>query len=871
MNVKLIVNVMVALLSAAPVCAGQGASISDGEWPVTIERQHRPGTYWWVPGSAFDEENIDWNLGKLKKAGIGTAHIIPIYGANGYEDRDIDFLSPEWMEQLDYIIKKADSIGMNVDMTTGTGWCFGGPDLTKEQGHLIADYDADSQQVNLKSGRLVKRAAPGSVGVMVDPYSPDAMRYYLKRFERAFDTSGAAQPRSQYHDSFEYQATWSANLLEEFKARRGYDLGKHLDDLFATGSYTEQQARLKYDYRLTLSELHFECMKVWTDWSRERGMLTRNEAHGSGANILDVYAECDIPETEMFGSPEYPVQGFRRDPAFSRRGDSNPLFCQLASSAAHIAHEPGRQLASSESCSWLRENWHTSLSHAKLEIDQFFLAGINHIFYHGTCYSPKDAPWPGWFWYAATKFDWRNSIWRDFPALNAYVARCQSMLQAGASDNDVLVYWPIHDLWMEPSEITPRFKFKVHDPVWLTEQRYGVLAQELVDKGFAIDFISDMLLEDIDFREGKLRAKGGAYRAIVIPACDYMPVDTMRKLADLAEQGATILFENKFPPDVPGLAQIEARLEMLQAEQQRLSKAGTNPVSDIAVALTKASVKRETMADDGLQYIRRKVDGGYYYFIVNQTANTWDGWTPIAKPLASARRHDPLTGRSGTLSLKQNGNQSSVYLQLESGESAIVATSMQPAFGSSWECCRHAGESVEVKTRWNVEFIEGGPALPTPFSINTLASWTEAADKKVESFSGTARYSTAFTLDNASEGDEWLLDLGDVRESARVRINGNDVGTLFSLPFQVLVGAFLEQGENRIEVEVTNLAANRIRALDRESEEWRIMKDANIATVRGELAPQGFDAANWPIKASGLLGPVRLIPLRRFTPDSEAR
>ena len=861
MHVKLIAIVlaMSALLSAAPAYAEQAASINDGEWPVTIERQHRPGTYWWCPGSAFDEDNIDWNLGKLKESGIGTAHIVPIYGANGYEERYIEFLSPQWMEQLDYIVKKADTLGLNVDMTTGTGWCFGGPDLSLEQGNVVARYDAESKQVNVEQVRMVKRAAPGGEGTMLDPYSPDAMRYYLERFDEAFNTSGATQPRAQYHDSFEYLATWTANLLDTFKARRGYDLADHLDEFFSKDEHTERQGRLKYDYRLTLSELHFETMKVWTDWSRERGMLTRNEAHGSGANILDVYAECDIPETEMFGSPEYAVQGFRRDPAFARKGDSNPLFCRFASSAAHVAHEPGRQLVSSESCTWLRENWHTSLANVKLELDQFFLTGINHIFYHGTAYSPKDAPWPGWFFYAATKFDWRNSIWRDFPALNAYVTRCQSILQAGAPANDVLVYWPVHDLWMEPSGMTTAFK--VHNPVWLTEQRYGMLAQELVDKGFSIDFISDMLLEDIDFREGKLQAKGGAYQAIVIPACEYIPVDTLRKLADLAEQGATILFDTAFPAKVPGLAQAQLGLDMLQAEQRRLSDAGTKAEIDIADALTRVGVERETMADGGLQYIRREVDGGYYYFIVNQTAHRWDGWTPIAKPLVSARRHDPLTGRSGSLAVKANGRRSSVYLQLESGESTILYTSTKPASGPSWEYYRPAGNSVEIKTRWNVKFIEGGPALPAPFSTNALTSWTEAADKKVESFSGTARYSTVFTLDDAT-GDEWLLDLGDVRESARVRINGTDVGTLFSLPFQTLSGTFLKRGENHMEVEVTNLTTNRIRALDQGSDAWRLMKDANIVSV----AYKKFDAANWPIKTSGLLGPVRLIPLVRFEP-----
>ena len=107
----------------------------------------------------------------------------------------------------------------------------------------------------------------------------------------------------------------------------------------------------------------------------------------------------------------------------------------------------------SGSCTWLRDNWHTALSHAKLELDQFFLAGINHIFYHGTCYSPQDAPWPGWFFYAASKFDCRNSIWRDFPALSAAAAR----LERCAQEKEISIAVepagePVHLAWPQAVE-----------------------------------------------------------------------------------------------------------------------------------------------------------------------------------------------------------------------------------------------------------------------------------------------------------------------------------------------------------------------------------------------------------------------------------
>ena len=157
-------------------------------------------------------------------------------------------------------------------------------------------------------------------------------------------------------------------------------------------------------------------------------MLTRNQAHGSPANLLDFYAIADIPETEVY------------------LDKCNPLLAKFASSAAHVA---GHQRASSETGTWLTEHWQTRLYDLKHEVDGLFIGGINHIFYHGCCYSPDDAAWPGWQFYAASEVNPRNAIWHDLPALNQYIARCQSILAAGAPDNDVLLYWPIHDFWQD--------------------------------------------------------------------------------------------------------------------------------------------------------------------------------------------------------------------------------------------------------------------------------------------------------------------------------------------------------------------------------------------------------------------------------------
>src|SRR5439155_7331123 len=128
-------------------------------------------------------------------------------------------------------------------------------------------------------------------------------------------------------------------------------------------------------------------------------------------------------------------------------------------------------------------------------------------------------------------------------------------------------------------------------------------------------------------------------------------------------------------------------------------------------------------------------------------------------------------------------------------------------------------------------------------------------------FAGTARYRIQFDAPRQSS-DDWLLDLGRVCESARVRVNGQEVATLWCPPFQAHLGQFLKPGKNTLEIDVTNLAANRIADLDRRGVDWRAFHEINF--VNKNYKP--FDASSWPLRDSGLLGPVQLIPLSLNSP-----
>ena len=128
--------------------------------------------------------------------------------------------------------------------------------------------------------------------------------------------------------------------------------------------------------------------------------------------------------------------------------------------------------------------------------------------------------------------------------------------------------------------------------------------------------------------------------------------------------------------------------------------------------------------------------------------------------------------------------------------------------------------------------------------------------KNTKSFSGTARYSINFQKPKI-DADDFVLDLGKVCESARIKINGRDVGILWSLPFRIPVGDFLVAGNNKLEIEVTNLSANRIAELDRQGVNWKKFHDINFVNIKYKK----FDASNWELVDSGLLGPVQLVPM----------
>ncbi|NCI46854.1 glycosyl hydrolase [Sediminibacterium soli] len=705
-------------------------------------------------------------------------------------------------------------------------------------------------------GKLVERAAPGGEGDVIDHFKAEALQHYLAKFDQAFKGRDLRSLRSFFNDSYEVddakgQANWTNNMLSEFRKRRGYDIRQYLPLLLQRDS-TETGRRVLADYRQTVSDLLLDNFTLpWHRWAKSKNKMVRNQSHGSPANILDLYAVVDIPETE----------------------GADILRFKFATSTAHVM---GKPLASAETATWLNEHFQSSLGDVKQAVDKYFVGGVNHVFWHGTNYSPQNDPWPGWLFYAAVHFTPANPFWKDISTLNNYVARCQSFLQKGKSDNDLLLYFPFNDRIVDMGR---DLLLHFDGMEGFDKTVFKTSAEWLLQKGYAFDLVSDKQVMDIRTAGDRLQTSGGgSYRTIVLADVKYIPIETMSKLFDAARQGATIVFYRNLPSMVPGLSDLSKRQALLQQltgslsftnkgtiRQASIGKGSILVGDDMEQLLLQAKTTRETLVDKGLQFARRKYDDGRLYFISNPTAASVSEWVTLETNDRHALLFDPMTLEAGVARTRNQGNKLEVLLSLRAGASCIVQSVQSPPKAGSYPYRETTGTAIPLREKWQLQFTGGSPVLPARQNNIAPGSWTDGNDAAAKNFSGTAVYTTHF-LYPAVKAEWYELDLGSVQESAEVFVNGKRLATLIGPVFKLSIPASLLTADNELKIAVTNGMANRIADMDKKGIPWKKFYNTNFPSrlPQNRGADGIFTAAQWQPKPSGLLGPVTIQPLQKI-------
>jgi alpha-L-rhamnosidase len=852
----------------------------------------RPLMRWWWFGPAVTKPELRKELETMRGAGIGGVEIQPVYpmavddAAKGI--RNLQYLSPEFLDAVGFANRTARELGMRVDITLGSGWPYGGPKTTLdlaagrlrlaripltgsgkpalEAGEsIIASFDGraldpevakgidrtfkDSSAPTAESklyfiaghtGQQVKRAAFGAEGNVLDHFNRAAIDEHLRDIaEPLLGAFGDKPPYSVFSDSLEvYGADWTANLPEEFKKRRGYDLIPHLPELAAGG--TRQAEAVRHDWGKTLDELIREnYLAPLAEFAAKHHTLFRSQTYGDPAVTLADEATPQLIEGEGMQWRKF-------------------SYTRWATSAAHLY---GRNVVSAETWTWLHSPaFRATPLDMKAEADRMFLLGVNQFVGHGWPYSPESAGEPGWAFYAAAVFNQHNPWFPVMPDIMRYLTRVSWLLRQGKPANDVAILLPEDDAQaaFEPGHVS------------ITDEMEKRISPELMaavlDAGYNVDYIDAATIE----RVGTV-----PHPVLILPSMERIPLSAYRKIEEYAQSGGKVIAVGKTPSLAPGLTE-QGDSSEIELISSRMFK-GDAAIGFVSTGSGIAATLREALAPDldatgqtaGLGFIHRKLANRDVYFVANTSNQPVDARVLFR----SANRHveswDPEDGTVHQEVWLDSSQRMPLRLEPYESRLFVLSASSRPATPDKLLEPGPPPVAAQYLSRdWTITF--NGPHAYVG-NLDSFVSWTRMPDHQF--FSGEAVYTRSFPVvqtgfhgvmildfglgrsiaDDRPEGADGMHALLDppVREAAIVYVNGKQAGALWHPPYRLDITGLVHAGENRLEIHVFNTAMNELAG------QLPVDLTALRAKYGIRFEPQDQDKIK-PLP-SGLLGTVRLM------------
>ena len=802
--------------------------------------ESRPMVRWWWFGPSVTREEIEAEMRRMKEGGLGGFELAVVYpmalddpAAGLVNER---YLSPGFLDKVAFASRKARELGLRMDVTIGSGWSYGGPYITPdlaaarirserreitpdrtsvarpvpyEDDRLVAAFiglgsmqEADPRtfrELDLSgdgpialpaghgprvvlfyfashSGQVVKRAALGAEGYVLDHFSRPALETHLREAgDKLLGAAGPGGVHAIFCDSLEvYDADWTTDLLEQFRARRGYDLRPLLPIWERDAG--DRSLEVRRDVGRTLSELYEERFLVpLKEWSRKNHVLLRIQNYGEPPATISSSRHADLIDGE----------GWKYRELTSSR---------WASSASHLF---GRPVTTSETWTWLHSPaFRATPLDVKAEADQHFLAGINQLIGHGWPYSPPQAGTPGWPFYAAAVLSDKNPWWPVMPDLAAYLQRVSFVLRQGEPVVEVALYAPTEDAWAS---------FRPGTSMNLFRKIVELVGPDVVPAILAAGHTFD-LIDDGSIKEAQARR----YKAIVLPAARFVPEATRTFLADFARAGGTVIAVKRKPAgDWPSLDVVpEAEL-----------------TTRLAASVAPDVVLQPAAPDVG--FVHRRLPDGDVYFV----ANTGNAPRHVTARFQAQTRHAELWNAITGLMERMDVGDGGIALALEPYGTRIVVFRKDAGEAPVARPISVAA-TEDLRSGWTVSY--GGAASSA--TVDLPHSWAEDGARR--HYSGTVSYARRVTLPAGlrKPGDHVFLDFGEakaiepeplpsgtlrgnsfaalvappIREAATVFVNGRRAGSVWAPPYRVDLTTLLRDGANEIRIDVYNTAINRL-------------------------------------------------------------
>ena len=663
-----------------------------------------------------------------------------------------------------------------------------------------------------------------------------------------------------FEDSLELNADqmWTRSLLDEFKARRGYDLTPYLPGILITNLHQfviggiagitpdsppdfelsdGSGRRLQHDYYRTLNELYVENhVRPLVRWANGRGLHYRAQPYGSTIDPIEVAGAVEIPECESLVPLWF--SGGTVD------GAEYNTFVDFVRGIAGGARMQGQDVVSIEACAIMNADYQMTFKTLKRHIDIAYAGGMTQVVACGFAYDDvPSAPWPGWSPFSTEAMQlscseaWgpRQPMWRHMHRFADYLARAATVLRHGTPSLDVALF---------------RQHYWSH--AW---PKYGSGA--LADAGYAYGILSTSLLKSdaATVSDGRLAPSRGDYRALIVEQGEITR-EGLERIAALVEAGLPVVFIGDPPARHAGFDDAEAADGWVEQTVRELLAVGhvrhVATQDDVPAALRELGIRpaAEPARPTTVYVVHRQAPEGEYYFLFNHGAD------PTATSFAlqgsgDVRMLDLWNGTSQPVDSREDGDRRSIELELAARETTVLFVGQGTGLGA-----REAAPAPRrgAARRWSQELgsweLEVEAWTPSgrarhQLALDELKDWREVDEIADEVGVGT--YRTSVTLDAGWDEDVagvWL-DLGEVEDSIQVSVNGQAVsGDCVALrPLDVT--AYLRTGENEIEIELATTLGNRLIAFARDGHE-------GYARLSGRSQ-----------QTCGLRGPVELIGVER--------